>query len=183
MPDEIATKDPRRARLAEALARRRVPLGFVFGVAVVWLARPTVRSLVIGVAIATVGEAFRIWAAGHLEKGREVTCSGPYRLTRHPLYIGSAMIGVGVAVAGARWSTTLLVAAYLLSTITSAIHHEEAGMRARFGDEYEAFLESRGGGTDRAFSMARVLKNKEHRAVAGLAAVAAVFAFKAARHL
>ena len=39
------------------------------------------------------GEALRIWAAGHLEKGREVTASGPYRWTRHPLYLGSTIIG------------------------------------------------------------------------------------------
>ena len=46
-----------------------------------YLARPTPRSLAIGGAIALVGEMVRIWAAGHLEKGREVTQSGPYRIT------------------------------------------------------------------------------------------------------
>ncbi len=68
------------------LARRRVPLGFACAAAAVWLARPTPRSLAIGSAIAVAGELLRIWAAGHLEKGREVTVSGPYRFTRHPLY-------------------------------------------------------------------------------------------------
>src|SRR4051812_41051856 len=92
----------RRARLAQALARSRVPLGFVFGALVILLARPTARSLMTGGAIALVGEATRIWAAGHLEKGREVTRSGPYRLTRHPLYIGSAIMAAGVAIAAAQ---------------------------------------------------------------------------------
>src|SRR4051812_32637912 len=85
-------------RIAAAIARRRVPLGFAFGALVVLLARPTSRSLMIGGAIALVGEACRIWAAGHLEKGLEVTRSGPYRLTRHPLYLGSAIIAAGGAV-------------------------------------------------------------------------------------
>src|SRR5919106_3708853 len=103
-----------------ALARWRVPLGFVFGAAVLWLARPTLRSLAIGAAVAVVGEMIRIWAAGHLEKGREVTVSGPYRLTRHPLYVGSTVMGVGLAIAAASWIVALLVIAYLAITLTAA---------------------------------------------------------------
>src|SRR5688572_4885327 len=91
-------------RLVERLARWRVPLGFFCGVAVLYLALPTSTSLAIGGAIALVGELVRIWAAGHLEKGREVTQSGPYRFTRHPLYAGSAIVAIGAAVASARIS-------------------------------------------------------------------------------
>lgn len=169
-----------RARPAEALARRRVPLGFVFGAAVLWLARPTPRSLAVGGAIALAGEALRIWAAGHLEKGREVTRSGPYRLTRHPLYTGSAIIGLGLAVGCARLSAAVLVAAYLASTIVAAIRTEEAGMRTSFGDHYDAYLESRSTRVDRPFSVDRAMRNKEYRAIAGLMIFAAILAVKAA---
>jgi protein-S-isoprenylcysteine O-methyltransferase Ste14 len=132
--------------------------------------------LAMGGAVAVVGEAVRIWAAGHLEKGREVTRSGPYRLTRHPLYIGSALIGVGGAVAAARLSVTALAAVYLASTLTSAVRVEEAGMRSSFGDEYDAYRESRAQPVDRPFSMARALRNKEYRAIAGLAIAWAILA-------
>ena len=81
----------------------------------------------------------RVWAAGHLEKGREVTQSGPYRLTRHPLYAGSAIIALGAATASARPSAMVLIAAYMAATIISAIRHEEASMRAAFGDQYDAY--------------------------------------------
>lgn len=177
---DVTTK-PRnwRDRLAVALARRRVPLGFVFGAAALWLARPTVRSLVIGGIIASLGEAFRIWAAGHLEKGREVTRSGPYRLTRHPLYAGSTLVGVGIAVAAARLGVTVLVTVYLASTLVPAIRTEEAGMRASFGDQYDAYAESRAQPVDRPFSVARAVKNKEYRAVTGLAIAWALLAAKA----
>src|SRR5437763_17054390 len=84
------------AALAGALARRRVPLGFAFGIIVLWLASPTPASVAIGSAIAAIGEAIRIWAAGHVQKAREVTSSGPYRFTAHPLYIGSSVMGVGL---------------------------------------------------------------------------------------
>src|SRR5262245_2562960 len=80
------------------LARARVPLGFVFGLVVLWLATPTPTLLLIGLPIALIGEALRVWAAGHLEKSREVTQSGPYRLFRHPLYVGSSLMGIGLTV-------------------------------------------------------------------------------------
>ncbi len=132
-----------------------------------------------GGAIALLGEMVRIWAAGHLEKGREVTQSGPYRLTRHPLYAGSAIIALGAAVASARLSAMVLIAGYMAATIISAIRHEEASMRASFGDQYDAYAQSRGAPVKRPFSLARAIKNKEHKSVAGLAAVAAILAAKA----
>ncbi len=175
---------------AAALARSRVPLGFVVGIVAVWLAHPDVRTLAVGGAVAAAGETLRVWAAGHLEKGREVTSSGPYRLTRHPLYLGSAVIGVGVAVASNRAAVAALVLGYLSVTIAAAIRHEEAGMRARFGGRYDAYARPRAGergaadlpsSVDRRFSLERALRNREHHAIAGLLAVAAIFAIKAAR--
>ena len=160
--------------LAARLARLRVPLGFVSAAIVLWLARPTPRALATGGAIALVGEAIRIWAAGHLEKGREVTQSGPYRLTRHPLYLGSALIALGAALATSHAGAMLIVAAYMAATILAAIRHEEAGMRASFGDQYDAYAQSRVQPVNRPFSLARAVKNKEHKAVGGLAAVAAI---------
>jgi protein-S-isoprenylcysteine O-methyltransferase Ste14 len=162
------------------LAKWRVPLGFLCGVVVLWMARPTFPSVVIGGAVAAVGEMLRIWAAGHLEKGSEVTRSGPYRFTRHPLYLGSAIVGAGAAAAAQRLSVAALIAGYLALTILSAIRTEEARMRASFGDQYDAYLQSRAKPVDRRFSLDRAIRNKEYRAVAGLAAVAGLLAVKAA---
>ena len=179
MSESAKRKVKNERRIETRLAQWRVPLGFFCAGAVLWLARPTPRSLAIGGAIALIGEMFRIWAAGHLEKGREVTQSGPYRITRHPLYVGSAMIALGAAVASTRISAMVLIAIYMLVTIMSAIRHEEASMRASFGDQYEAYAKSRATPVERPFSLARAIKNKEHKAVAGLAAVAAILAAKA----
>ena len=146
---------------------------------VLWLARPTVRSVAVGLTIACLGELLRIWAAGHLEKGSEVTQSGPYQLTRHPLYLGSAIVGVGAVVAAQRLSVAVLVTAYLMLTTLSAIRTEEAGMRASFGDQYDAYAESRGQPVHRRFSVDRAIRNKEYRALAGLVGVATLLAVKA----
>jgi protein-S-isoprenylcysteine O-methyltransferase Ste14 len=156
----------------------RVPLGFVCAGAFLYLARPTPQSLAIGGTIAVLGEMMRIWASGHLEKGREVTQSGPYRLTRHPLYVGSAIIALGAAIASARISAMIVIAVYMAATIIAAIRHEEASMRAQFGDQYDTYAQSRALPVERPFSLARAIKNKEHNAVVGLLAVAAILAAK-----
>jgi protein-S-isoprenylcysteine O-methyltransferase Ste14 len=162
------------------LARLRVPLGFVFGGVVLYLAHPTWRSLVAGTVVGFVGEGIRFWAAGHLEKSREVTRSGPYRFTRHPLYAGSSIMALGVAIGTASWSVLALVALYMGATITAAIRTEEAFLRERFGDEYDAYAQSRAPAIDRAFSMDRAWRNREYRAMSGLAAAIALLAAKAA---
>jgi hypothetical protein len=79
------------------LARMRVGAGFVLGAIVLWLAEPTRASLTAGTAIAALGEAVRFWAAGHLRK-REVT-HRVLSMVAHPLYIGSSVMGIGLAVA------------------------------------------------------------------------------------
>ena len=58
--------------VSRALARWRVPLGFACAVVVFWLAEPTRATLEHGTLIAAAGEALRFWAAGHLNKSREV---------------------------------------------------------------------------------------------------------------
>ena len=168
-------------RIETWLARWRVPLGFFCAGAVLYLARPTPRSLAIGGAVAVAGELIRVWAAGHLDKGREVTESGPYRFTRHPLYVGSAIVAFGAAIAAAHAGAAAVVAAYMGSTLVAAIRHEEANMRDAFGDNYDAYLQSRRTPVERAFDFNRAMRiNKEYKAMVGLAAVAVLLTIKAA---
>ena len=166
--------------ITRLLARRRVALGFVFAAAVLWFASPTWRSLTLGAVVATAGEALRVWAAGHVEKSREVTRSGPYRFTRHPLYLGSALIGIGVALAAHQLFVATLVVLYLATTLTAAMRSEEAHLREKFGDAYDAYAEKRAAPMDRPFSWARARHNREHHTLAGLAAALVALAIKAA---
>lgn len=160
------------------IARLRVPVGFAAGVVVLWFADPTARSLILGGIVAAAGEALRVWAAGHLEKGREVTASGPYALTRHPLYVGSTIIGVGVAIACASWVVAVLVFAYLAITLTAAVRTEEAHLTEKFGGAYPDYRAGRVATTARAFSFSRVMRNREYRAIVGLLIAAALLVGK-----
>lgn len=160
------------------IARLRVTIGFIAGIAALWLAQPTGLSLALGTLVAAIGEAVRVWAAGHLEKGREVTRSGPYGLTRHPLYLGSSLIGIGLAIASASLVVAVLVIAYLAITLTAAIRTEEAHLTDKFGAAYPAYREGRGAVERRYFSFARAMRNREYRAILGLLFVMGVLAWK-----
>ena len=164
--------------VVETLARWRVPLGFVCGIVALALAEPTPSTLAAGAAIAVAGEAIRVWAAGHLEKSREVTTSGPYRYTRHPLYLGSTIMTIGFAVAANSLVATVIAAVYLAVTYSSAIRREEAYLTDRFGAAYPDYKAGRLGGVARRFSAERALRNREYRAAFGLAAALAILAIK-----
>ena len=166
------------ARLAEVLARRRVALGFVAAFATLILARPTWDTWGAGLLVALVGEAIRVWAAGHLEKSHEVTRSGPYRWTSHPLYVGSSILALGVVIAGRSVPVALLAAIYMGSTITAAVRTEEAFLRRTFGDTYDRYQRSQAEPMVRRFSLERVMRNREYRAVVGLIIGFALLALK-----
>jgi protein-S-isoprenylcysteine O-methyltransferase Ste14 len=164
--------------LAQRVARWRVTLGFVFAAMVLWLAQPTAQTLMIGAAVAAIGEFIRIWAAGHVEKSREVTRSGPYQFTRHPLYLGSSIIGVGIAIGSGSWAVGILVIVYLATTITAAIRAEEAHLREKFGAAYDDYATRVAPPMIRSFSIQRALANREHHTIAGLVGAFVLLALK-----
>ena len=155
------------------LARFRVPLGFATFAAAFWFAGPSPTTFTAGAVIAGLGQALRVWAAGHIEKGREVTRSGPYRHVRHPLYTGSLLMGGGFVIAAASVWTAVLAALYFAVTYVAAVRSEEATLDARFAGEYSAYREGRAtpasSPATRRFSVRRAfITNRELRSVAGL---------------
>jgi len=171
--------------LVAALARLRVALGWVFGLLVIVLANPSRRSLLVGMSVAVVGEAIRVWAAGHLNKAREVTSSGPYRFVGHPLYLGSSVMGFGLAIACRSVVVAALIALYLAATITAAITSEEAFLRRHFGEQYDLYRSGvaerrkNPGEMRRRFSVQQVIANREYRAMVGLLIAILLLALKA----
>ena len=171
-------RETRVSRLTATLARRRVSLGFVAAIATLILAEPTWRSWRAGLLVAIAGEGVRVWAAGHLEKSREVTRSGPYRWNAHPLYVGSSIVAAGVVIAARSVPVAILAIVYIVATLTAAIRTEEAFLRGRFGATYDRYRRSTANPMDRRFSATRAWRNHEYRAIAGLAGGFAVLAAK-----
>ena len=133
-----------RDTLLIVLSRWRVQAGFILaGVALV-LAEPRREAIVRTLPIVAAAIALRIWARGHLERRRYLTRSGPYAYVRHPLYVGSFVVGFVVALLA--WfpvGPAVFTVVFLIAYFPKALR-EEAFLRARYGEEYERYASAVG---------------------------------------
>lgn len=158
------------------LARARVPLGFLLGVVYLLFSKPRPRMLILGAVIAALGLALRALAAGYLEKERTLATTGPYAFTRNPLYLGSAIIATGFAVASGVWWIVVLMATYFVGVYWPVMRHEERRLRERFPEQFAAYSAAvplffprwrPASGPSPGFRSARYWRNREYRALAG----------------
>jgi len=166
-------------RYADAVARLRVPSGFLLVAAFAWFSRPTGSSLWMGLPISLAGLALRGWAAGHLAKNQSLATSGPYAYIRNPLYLGTLLVGCGLAVASRSAGLAVLFAAVFLLVYLPVIEQEEQHLRKIF-PEYECYAArvpmlwpgfsfSKSRESVNPFQVALYLKNQEYQASAGFA--------------
>ena len=127
------------ADFATVAARLRVPLHFLLAAVLFWLAHPTPRSLAAGAVAVAVGLLVRGWAAGHLRRESQLTVSGPYAHLRHPLYLGSALMLAGFAVASGEPLFGLIAVVYFLIVFVPVMRREEQERRAVADNLYIAY--------------------------------------------
>lgn len=120
--------------------RIRVPLGFLFGLAFLWLAPryTTAEKLAIGGAIALVGVLIRAWATGHIVKNETLTTTGPYAHTRNPLYFGSFFLALGIAMT-AHPIGVVLVVVFWFVVYKPTIDRERDFLRGQYGAAYAEY--------------------------------------------
>jgi len=161
------------------LSRIRVPAGFVFAALYLYFSTPSDQTLWVGGSLAFLGILIRAWATGHIRKNDELTISGPYALTRNPLYLGSFVIGLGFSIAG---GNVFIPAAFLVcfaALYAPVIRAEVEYLKHKFPKEYERYqatvpvffprLTPGKMGQER-FSLHRYLKHREYQALAGFLA-------------
>jgi protein-S-isoprenylcysteine O-methyltransferase Ste14 len=158
-------------------SRYRVAGGYVAGLLALVLADPFPLSLLLGGGLAVLGESLRIWASGHIEKTERLATGGPYAHTRNPLYVGSLLVGLGVAVAA--WSVWAAAVAllYFAAFYPSVIREEGAFLRQRFGERYDEWARAvpafvprlvPAGPRGSRFEWSRVARNREWRTAAAI---------------
>ena len=169
---------------ADAVAKLRVPGGFLMVGAFLWLALPTWKSLALGLPVSVLGLALRAWAAGHLEKNRSLAESGPYAYVRNPLYIGTLAVAAGFVIASRRWELGVLFAAVFLLIYLPVVELEEQHLRSLF-PEYVDYAKRvprmwpRLTGTySKPFRLAIYMRNQEYQALAGFLIGMAVLIWK-----
>jgi protein-S-isoprenylcysteine O-methyltransferase Ste14 len=162
-------------------------LGFVLGVAYLILAQPSPVLLLSGAALAFAGLLLRAWAAGHLAKNQRLATAGPYAYTRNPLYLGSALMGLGGTVASRSWIMGMAFAAFFPLMYWPVMRREAQFLQREFPEAYEPYakqvpmffpkLPSRPA-TGGKFQWPLYLKNREYEAATGYAAAMLFLALK-----
>jgi Phospholipid methyltransferase len=171
--------------------RWRVRAGYPVAVVYLALADPKPRWILIGALVAAIGLLIRGASSGHLRKDRELATSGPYAHTRNPLYLGSALLAGGFAIAGGSWWAGLLVVAYFGVFYYAVMRNEEQDLHQRFGEAFDAYAArvplffpwfasadaAAGGETaQQRFSWAQYRRNREYQALIGtIAGVGVLF--------
>jgi protein-S-isoprenylcysteine O-methyltransferase Ste14 len=169
------------------VARRiRVPVGFAFAIVYVWLAKPTAKFLLLGLAITIPGIWLRALASGHVRKNEALATSGPYAYTRNPLYLGSMIIAAGFVVAACSWWIMAVAVIFFLAVYVPVIRGEEEYLRSRFPG-FEKYAKevprllprvSRGSSEKGSFSWELYKKHREYNAILGALGVSAILLVK-----
>jgi protein-S-isoprenylcysteine O-methyltransferase Ste14 len=173
------------------VARRiRVPMGFMLAVFYFWLARPSWRSIALGLIGIVPGLLVRALASGHVRKNEALATSGPYAHTRNPLYLGSLLIGLGFAVAARSWWVGVTLLILFLAVYVPVIRDEEEFLRQKFPqfDEYAGRVPrllprlarelSDPEALSTGFSLGLYMKHSEYNALLGATAMMVALIFK-----
>jgi protein-S-isoprenylcysteine O-methyltransferase Ste14 len=71
---------------------------------------------------------------------RKLVVTGPYRLTRNPMYLGLVIFTVGIAIWVGAWPMFLAPIAVFATTNWGHIPFEEVKMRRQFGAAYDGYV-------------------------------------------
>lgn len=181
---------------AKNLRGRFLPVAVVAAIALAWH-EPRPLPLLVGAVAVLGGVALRTWAAGHLVKRDELTVSGPYAHVRHPLYLGTLVIGTGFALAlggAGPWLMAVLLGWFFACYAPAKERAESARLEELHGGAYTSYrarvrallpslapVAAPGAATsDRVWQLARYDANNELGTLLGVAAGVALLALRAA---
>jgi protein-S-isoprenylcysteine O-methyltransferase Ste14 len=100
-----------------------------------------------GIALLILGALTRSWAAGYIQKARALATTGPYALSRNPLYLGAAFMLTGVVCLVPDLLTAAVLFGGFVVLYWTTIRSEEEFLRGRFGNEWDDYV----AGTSRFF--------------------------------
>ncbi len=137
-------------RVFRFLMKWRVPVTFtVFLLLIAWnLYRGVIPGSpfspgnplgIAGTVLLLAGLLLRSWSAGVVHKNLQLATTGPYALTRHPLYIGSTMMGLGAFLIVGYWPNYAVLALFFAAVYLPKILTEDRHVRGLFPEQWEAY--------------------------------------------
>ena len=170
------------------LFRLRFAVLYPLGAYLVFFTTPDDRSTRWGVAIMIVGMFMRLWSNGYAIKLDKLTTSGPYAFVRNPLYLGTALILLGVVVMlKVLWIGIIFFAA-IVAAYTRTIRNEEKMLTDKFGAAYLDYrakvpamwptLCPYAAGEKWSFSFDRLWHSREHKVLLWVTIIVIAFHIK-----
>ncbi|HLP57504.1 MAG TPA: methyltransferase [Candidatus Deferrimicrobium sp.] len=154
----------------ELIIKYRSSVGFVSLIVLLYLAEPSPTSVSIGFFFIIAGMFFRGWAAGYINKDKELATHGPYALTRNPLYFGNFILGIGIAIAGNNISSYAIFIVFYALFFPFLMTIEHKRLKKKFGKKYEdwakgsnSFFPKLKKVNCRGFNISYYMKNKEYQ--------------------
>jgi len=143
-------------------------------------------------SVMLLGQLIRVLASAAIVKSKTLTITGPYAAVRNPLYLGTAVMVLGLLIALSTPHAFLRTGIVWLMTAVSftliykvQIRAEEDFLRGEYGAQYTDYMKRVNSMLPRlrdipeffdrnSLSLEVFLKNKEWRGFTGMAAVAAI---------
>jgi len=95
-----------------------------------------------GYALILAGVLGRLWCTLYIggRKERELQTTGPYSLVRHPLYVGSLLLGLGIVMLSQSPLVLLAGVVYFVAQYRATIRFEEAKLANIFGEQHAEYI-------------------------------------------
>jgi protein-S-isoprenylcysteine O-methyltransferase Ste14 len=138
-------------KIRESAFRLRGGVWTLLFAAIIFLARPTKTSMLLGLPLVVMGQLLRFWAVGCIGRYRgervgalSLVTWGPYAFVRNPLYAGNALIGLGWGIMAGPLAVVVFVITFVLLYTLLIVPHEESFLLEKFGADYSRYREKTG---------------------------------------
>jgi protein-S-isoprenylcysteine O-methyltransferase Ste14 len=100
-----------------------------------------------GTLLAIMAWAIRVWGASYLSarvvwnpdaRTNALLVDGPFRYLRNPLYLGNALLALGIGTLASPYGFAILIIGHAFA-LPMLIRFEERGLRERYGAAYDAY--------------------------------------------
>jgi len=172
----------------QRIFRLRFAVLYPLGAYLVFFTTPDDRSTVVGVLVMAAGMFMRLWSNGYAIKLDKLTTSGPYAFIRNPLYLGTALILLGLVLMLKVFWIGLIFFIAVVAAYVRTIRNEERMLAEKFGAAYLAYRDKvpamwptfrpYAAGEKWPFSFERLWQSREHKVVLWMGIVAIAFHLK-----